>query len=89
MIYGLYSIRDTKTGFMTPVMEVNDEAAVRNFFHAVQNSDGILYSFSQDFTLFKVGSFDSESGAVLPFTPIIHVAEGYEAVRAMQKEESK
>lgn len=89
MIYGLYSIRDTKTGFMTPVMEANDEAAIRNFFHAVQNSDGILYSFSQDFTLFKIGSFDSESGVLAPFVPILHVAEGYEAVRAMQKEETK
>lgn len=87
MIYGLYSMRDIKTGFMTPVLEANDEAATRNFYHTIWNSEGILYSFAQDFTLYKVGSFDAETGAVVPFTPVIQVADGAAALLAMRKEE--
>lgn len=88
MIYGLYCMRDIKTGFMTPVMESNDEAAQRNFYHTIWNSEGILFSFAQDFTLYKVGSFDAETGAVLPFSPIVQIADGAAALRAMPKEDA-
>lgn len=87
MIYGLYCMRDVKTGFMQPVMEANDQSAIRNFYHTVWNSEGILFSFAQDFTLFKVGSFDAETGAVVPFSPIIQVADGAAALLAMRKED--
>lgn len=86
MKYGLYAIRDVKTGFMTPTMDVNDESAARNFYHAVQNSEGILYTFASDFSLFRIGEFDSESGQVEPLIPIVFVADGPAAVRAMGKE---
>lgn len=87
MIYGLYCMRDAKTGFMQPVMEVNDQAAIRNFYHTVWNSEGILFSFAPDFTLYKVASFDAETGAVVPFSPIIQVADGAAALLAMRKED--
>ena len=31
MKYPIYSIRDAKTGFMSPTVDMNDPAAVRNF----------------------------------------------------------
>lgn len=88
MIYGLYSIRDVKTGFMTPVMEANDDSAARNFYHAVQNSDGILFTFAQDFTLYKVAEFDSATGEIIPVSPIAHVADGSAAAAAFRKGEA-
>ncbi|UPW41099.1 nonstructural protein [Sigmofec virus UA08Rod_5539] len=79
MTFGLYSIRDVRTGFMTPAMEANDDAAKRNFAHAVSNSDGILSSFSADFTLYRIADFDADTGIVTPITPIAFVISGSEA----------
>lgn len=86
MKYGLYSIRDVKTGFMTPVMEANDASATRNFYHSVQNTEGILFTFAQDFTLYRIAEFDAETGQVVPLVPIIQVADGAAAVQALRKE---
>lgn len=86
MKFGLYSIRDVKTGFMTPVMESNDAAAVRNFYHSVQNSDGILYTFAQDFTLYRIADFDVETAQIVPLVPIVQIADGVAAVQALRKE---
>lgn len=86
MIYGLYSIRDVKTGFMTPVMEANDDAARRNFYHSVQNSEGILFTFAQDFTLYRLADFDAETGKITPLVPIVQVADGASAAAALRKD---
>lgn len=86
MIYGLYSIRDIKTGFMTPVMEANDASAVRNFYHTVQNSEGILFTFAQDFTLYRIADFDAETGKITPLVPIVQIADGASAAAALRKD---
>lgn len=83
MIYGLYAMRDVKVGFMQPSIEVNDMAAIRNFQHAVTHSDGLLSSFAKDFSLYKIGTYDSDSAAVAPLTPIAHLAEASDAFLAM------
>lgn len=81
MVYGVYSIRDVKTGFMSPVIEVSDESAKRNFFHSISQSDGILFTYSQDFSLYHVADFDTHHGTMIPVTPIVPVAEGSDAVK--------
>lgn len=86
MKFGLYSIRDVRTGFMTPVMESNDSVATRNFFHTVVNSDGILSSYAQDFSLYHIADFDADSGVLTPIAPIAFVADGAQAFLAMGKE---
>lgn len=64
MTFGIYSIRDAKTGFMTPVCEVSDEVAIRNFSHTVQVSDGLLQTHPGDFDFYKLGTFDSDTGMI-------------------------
>lgn len=81
MIHGVYCVRDVKTGFMTPTIDMNDQSAARNFIHAVRNADGILRSFSQDFDLYHIADFDSESGTLMPITPIQFVASGKDAIQ--------
>lgn len=73
MIFGVYSIRDVKSGFMQPTVEMNDAIAHRNFSHAVQNVDSVLFSHFKDFALYKIGTFDSETGAVtaLPLVELV------------------
>lgn len=83
MIYGIYSMRDVKTGFLQPSLEVNDMAAIRNFQHAVTHSEGLLSSFSKDYSLYKIGTFDTDSAVLVPLTPIAHLAEASDALLAM------
>ena len=51
MKWGLYSIKDAKTGFITPVPEQGDAAALRNFSAAVNQSDCIMHQYPNDFIL--------------------------------------
>lgn len=88
MVYGVYSIRDVKTTFMTPVVDVNDSAAVRNFFHTVQTAEGVLFSHAQDFTFYKIGEFDVDSGALTPVVPVVYLASASDAVAALGGKEN-
>lgn len=81
MIYGVYSVRDVKTGFMTPTIEVNDASAIRNFSHAVVNSDSILASYASDFALYRIASFDSDSAVIVPESVPFHLYDAAAAIR--------
>lgn len=66
MILKAYSIRDVHSGFSTPTFEYNDQIAIRAFEHAVQTSASVLKSHKSDFSLYLVGSFDTDTGVVRP-----------------------
>lgn len=80
MILGLYSIKDAKTGFMTPVLEQNDASALRNFSHAVNQTDSLMYDSPNDFTLFKVADFDTDVGIRGISCPLL-IADASEVLR--------
>lgn len=69
MIYNIYAIRDDLTGFMTPTVDLNDQSAVRNFRHGVMATRDILHTHPQDFVLYCLGSFDTETGQIVPESP--------------------
>ena len=76
MKFGVYAIRDSKSGFMTPTFEPNDAVAMRNFTHAVLNSSSVLTSHAEDFTLFKIADFDSDTGHITPFELVVELMNG-------------
>ena len=63
MIYGVYSIKDLKSGYLPPTYDINDLCAKRNFEHACLNTDSLFFSHPSDYQLFKVGTFDTDTGA--------------------------
>lgn len=66
MIYSLYAVRDNKTGFLSLMQDLNDQSAMRNFEHAVLgNEDSLFFSHPQDYALFRLGQYDSDSGKIL------------------------
>lgn len=65
MVYNVYCVRDRRLGFLTPIVEVNDEIATRNFFHSVVNSEDVLGSFCTDFSLYCLGQFDNDAGVFI------------------------
>ena len=80
MKLGLYSIKDAKTGFMTPVLEQGDPAALRNFAHAVNQPNSIMHDCPNDFSLLKVANFDTDRG-VEPVTSTILIVDASEVLR--------
>lgn len=72
MTFGIYSIRDVLTGFMTPVIEQSDAAACRNFRMACdtypRSGSSMMQWKPEDFSFFKLGTFDSETGIISPFS---------------------
>lgn len=70
MKYGIYSIRDIRTGFLNIAIDVNNSSAERNFRHACKNPDSLMHSHSSDYALFKIGEFDSDTGIIEETCPI-------------------
>lgn len=64
MKFGIYAVRDVKVGFQSISVQPNDAAAVRGFESTVINSDSVLSTHSEDFSLYKLGEFDAESGRI-------------------------
>lgn len=68
MTYGIYAIKDSLNGFMSPIVDSNDPSAVRNFAHAMSDNKSVFYTHPSDFTLYKLGEYDSESGFIESFS---------------------
>lgn len=71
MIYGLYAIKDEKIGFLQVMQDTNDNTALRNFQFAMTRKDTMYNGFKQDFKLYKIGEFDSVSGVIHAFDPVL------------------
>lgn len=65
MIYGVYAIKDAKTSFMPCNVDYNDASAIRNFEHAVMAPDSLMRSHSGDYALYRLGSYDTETGVIV------------------------
>lgn len=66
MKFGVYAVRDVKVGFQSISVQPNDAVAIRGFESTVINSDSVLFTHAEDFSLFKLGEFDVDSGRLIP-----------------------
>lgn len=80
MINSLYAIRDIHSGFMQPMVDVNDETAKRNFAYMINNNPGVIAFRPADFELYLIGSIDSESGLLAPLVPCEFIVNGASVV---------
>ena len=70
MKYGIYSIRDAAAHvFTAPTIDLTDESATRAFSQAVNNSVSMMNFVPSDFSLYRIGTLDIESGQIEPITP--------------------
>lgn len=74
MKLGVYAIRDNLTGFLSPTVEQNDASAIRNFEHAMANFNSLMYSHPKDYDLYRIGSFDTETGELKKELPAMIAA---------------
>lgn len=71
MIKKLYSIRDNATKFYDVITDDNDRAAIRSFTNAVNNSTSLMFANADDFALYCVGSFNTDTGEITCELPTI------------------
>lgn len=69
MIYGLYAMRDLKSTYMSVLTDVNDSCAIRGFRQACIVPDSILANNPTDYALYKLGTYDIESGRIESIVP--------------------
>ena len=76
MIYGVFSIRDKATCFMSPIVDVSEKSAIRNFARAVNNPDGLMEFAPGDFDLYQIGTYDDQTGKLEALSPVVMIASG-------------
>lgn len=81
MKLSIYCIRDSLTGFMSPVIEQNDAVAMRNFAMACdrfphEQGASLMKWRPQDYSFFCLGEFDSDSGKITPLDVPRFIASG-------------
>lgn len=75
----VYSVRDVKSTFMSPVLSGNDAQAMRSFRAGMRSVPDFEVAPS-DFELYRIGDFDSESGLIAPCSPPVWVCSGSQEV---------
>lgn len=85
MIYNVYCIRDDKTGFLTPTVDTNHFTAARNFANAIMQGKGVLFTHADDFRLYCIGKFNTESGQLTPSAVQELVSEGSQVLLSMKE----
>lgn len=80
MIYPVFSIRDVKTAFMAPMVEINDRAAIRNFSRIINSETGLINYSPSDFDLYLIGHFDDQSGKLESIDPVQFIVAGRDLV---------
>lgn len=85
MKYNLYAMRDSATReFLSVTVDKNDDSAIRNFDYAVLNNPQLRFMPS-DFALYKLGSYDSDSGKIESIPPeVIRLGTESEVAHAVQ-----
>lgn len=81
MNFGVYAVRDLKVGFQSVTIQPNDATAVRGFESTVLSSDSVLFTHSEDFSLFKLGEFDQDSGRLIPLDLPVQLIEASACLR--------
>lgn len=78
MIYRLYSIYDNVSlSYGPPSIEVSDAAASRMHRTVLTNPQaGLLYQYPADYDLYYLGTYDNETGYVVPQVPPQLVVKG-------------
>lgn len=81
----MFSIYDSKaSAFLQPFFSKNSDTAIREFTAAVNQSNGNFQEFTEDFSIFTLGTFDQDEGKFTIHKTPIHLAN---AISLKQQEE--
>ncbi|AXF53147.1 MAG: nonstructural protein [Microviridae sp.] len=69
----LYAIKDIKTGFSDPCVQLSDAAACRSFERSIPRIAEQLQVPVSDLQLWRIGRYDVDSGQLIPDNPVLLV----------------
>lgn len=79
----IYCIYDSKAeAYMSPWFVDKDGQALREFQDAVQNRDTPFNKHPEDYTLFKIGTYDQNTGKLSSLDTPVSMGVGIEYVNA-------
>lgn len=84
MIVNLYAMKDRYSGFMSPMMYVNDEVCKREFAYAMSRP-GVMNFAPEDFDLYRIGEIDNHSGKIKQDGPFEFICNGVEVLNNENK----
>lgn len=65
MKYPIYAVRDVQVGFNSPMTDISDNVAKRNFAYAINNpNNGVMNFEPKDYDLYRIGEFDTDKGTI-------------------------
>jgi hypothetical protein len=66
----MYAVYDVKSGlYFSPHFLQSDGVAIRSFSTACEDTQTEFNKFPEDFSLFHIGSFNTENGEIIPEQP--------------------
>jgi hypothetical protein len=78
LLLNLYSVYDAGAeSYITPFLLPTDEMALRQFGFTCSDDTHAFGTYSHDYSLFKVGDFDTKDGTINAITPKL-LATGFE-----------
>jgi len=78
MLLTIYTVWDCKAdAYIQPFFAANDAVATRMFKTAALNEDHEFHLHAEDYTLFRIGTFDQLKGDLLPEN-IVSIARAHE-----------
>lgn len=76
----LYAVYDVASGvYDGPHAQQTDAVATRNFAQAVNNPESPIGKNPDDFTLFRVGTWDDSNGEIIPES-VVKIVNGLEVI---------
>lgn len=68
MVFGVYSIKDDCSTFLNPTCSISDASAIREFKVTLDDAKNQIMHFNKgDFSLYRIGDFDSETGLLISY----------------------
>ena len=85
--YLMFSVKDEKAqAFNLPFLQTNVDLAIRTLASSVTNPDSVVSKYPQDFTLYKLGTFDEITGAIVTLERPEYIIRADELLIAIQKQ---
>lgn len=81
----VYAVYDSKAeAFGSPIFCSTDGLALRGFSDACAAPDSSLHKYPADYVLFKIGTYDPNSGKLTDITPGEHIASASAIVEQLK-----
>lgn len=88
MIYPVFSLYDAAArAFLAPTLSSTDDAAKRDLALGLSQAAGSPLGFSpKDFSLYRVATFDNDTGLITPVSPAVLVCHASALVPEVSKD---